>query len=100
MGIPMLKMSWSQDSLMINMGIPILVRQLFYIETAPRRVDMPHDKFNNSLNLALIQGGSTSSHIKPVMIELLNYINITFKSPGDLGGMFEKCNQEISEFSM
>ena len=95
MGIPMLKMRRSQDCLMFNMGIPILVRQHFYIETAPRRVDMPHDEFNNSLNIAIIQGGSTSSHIKLVMIELLNYINITFKSPGDFGGMFVKDNLEI-----
>ena len=36
MGIPMLKIRWLRDCLIFNMGIPILVRQHFYIEMAPR----------------------------------------------------------------
>ena len=35
MGIPMLKIRWSQNRLIFNMGIPILVRQHLYIERAP-----------------------------------------------------------------
>ena len=35
MGIPMLKIRRSQDRLIFNMGIPILVRLHLYIETAP-----------------------------------------------------------------
>ena len=35
MGIPMLKIRLSRDSLIFNMGIPILVRKHLYIETAP-----------------------------------------------------------------
>ena len=34
-GIPMLKIRRSQDRLIFNMGIPILVRRHLYIETAP-----------------------------------------------------------------
>ena len=34
MGIPMLKIRWSRDRLIFNMGIPILVRQHLYIETS------------------------------------------------------------------
>ena len=37
MGIPMLKIRRSQDRLIFNMGIPILVRLHLYIETAPRQ---------------------------------------------------------------
>ena len=33
--IPMLKIRWSWDRLIFNMGIPILVRRHLYIETAP-----------------------------------------------------------------
>ena len=36
MGIPMLKIGRSQDRLIFNMGIRILVRRHLYIETAPR----------------------------------------------------------------
>ena len=36
MGIPMLKIRRSQDRLIFNMGIPILVRRHLYIETVPR----------------------------------------------------------------
>ena len=36
MGIPMLKIRRSQDHLIFNMGMPILVRQHLYIEMAPR----------------------------------------------------------------
>ena len=35
MGIPMLKIRRSQDRLIFNMGIPILVRRYLYIEMAP-----------------------------------------------------------------
>ena len=35
MEIPMLKIRRSQDRLIFNMGIPILVRRHFYIEKAP-----------------------------------------------------------------
>ena len=35
-GIPMLKIRWSLDHLIFNMGIPILVRQHIHIEMAPR----------------------------------------------------------------
>ena len=35
MGIPMLKIRWSLDRLIFNMGIPILVRQHLYFEMAP-----------------------------------------------------------------
>ena len=35
MGIPMLKIKRSQDRLIFNMGIPILVRRYLYIETPP-----------------------------------------------------------------
>ena len=35
MGIPMLKIRRSQDRLIFNIGIPILVRQYIYIETPP-----------------------------------------------------------------
>ena len=35
MGIPMLKIRWSWDHLIFNMGIPIPVRRHLYIETAP-----------------------------------------------------------------
>ena len=35
MGIPMLKIRWSWDHLIFNMGIPILARWHLYIETAP-----------------------------------------------------------------
>ena len=35
MGIPMLKIRWSRDRLIFNMGILILVRGHLYIETAP-----------------------------------------------------------------
>ena len=38
MGIPMLKIRRSRDRLIFNMGIPILVRQHLYIETAPSYV--------------------------------------------------------------
>ena len=34
-GIPMLKIRWSRDRLIFNMGIPILVRRHLYIETPP-----------------------------------------------------------------
>ena len=34
MGIPMLKIRWSRDRLIFNMGIPILVRRHLYIESA------------------------------------------------------------------
>ena len=34
-GIPMIKIRQSRDRLIFSMGIPILVRQHFYIETAP-----------------------------------------------------------------
>ena len=36
MGFPMLKIRWSRDCLIVNMGIPVLVRQHLYIETVPR----------------------------------------------------------------
>ena len=35
MGIPMLKIRWSHDHLVFNMGIPMLVRQHLYIENTP-----------------------------------------------------------------
>ena len=35
MGIPTLKIRWSRDRLIFNIGIPILVRRHLYIETAP-----------------------------------------------------------------
>ena len=35
MGIPMLKIRRSQDRLIFNMGLPILVRRHLYIKTAP-----------------------------------------------------------------
>ena len=35
MGIPMLKIRWSRDRLIFNMGILILARRHLYIETAP-----------------------------------------------------------------
>ena len=35
MGIPMLMIRRSPDRLIFNMGIPILIRRHFYIETAP-----------------------------------------------------------------
>ena len=31
----MLKIRWPQDRLILNMGIPVLVRQHLYIETVP-----------------------------------------------------------------
>ena len=39
MGIPMLKIRRSHDRLIFNMGIPILVKQYLYIETAQRVSD-------------------------------------------------------------
>ena len=36
MGIPMLKIRRSQDRLIFNMGVPILVRQHLYVEIVPR----------------------------------------------------------------
>ena len=35
MRIPMLKIRWSRDRLIFNIGIPILVKQYLYIETTP-----------------------------------------------------------------
>ena len=40
MGIPMLKIRWSRDRLIFNMGIPILVRRHLYIETASWKFQM------------------------------------------------------------
>ena len=36
MGIPMLKIRWSWDRLIFNIGIPILVRRYLYVETGTR----------------------------------------------------------------
>ena len=46
MGIPMLKIRWSWDGLIFNMGIPILVRRHLYTETAPSIFWNNWDQYN------------------------------------------------------
>ena len=53
-GIPMLKIRRSQDRLIFNMGIPILVRRHLYIDTAPWIQSVPGETNVCPVNLGII----------------------------------------------
>ena len=60
---PMLKIRWSLDSLIFNMGIPILIIRHFYIEMAPRDLLRPGE----DAKLINLHDSATCPHI-PVTV--------------------------------